>query len=199
MTFNTREKILITAALAVLGLLVLDWYALSPLLDGRAVARADRKLRQAEMDGARNVLQQREDQESQWSTMQTGGLKQGRAEAEGQILRSLRDWAAETGVNISSLRPEYPVQQSDLSEIIVHAAGTGSMQSARGLLWRIETARIPVRVKMLQLGSRKDGTDDLSVHLRLSTLYLPDVDAQPPAARAPTRTAARGRNERGDL
>ncbi|HET6429599.1 MAG TPA: hypothetical protein VFJ30_14375 [Phycisphaerae bacterium] len=197
MTFNQREKILITAVLAVLALLVLDWYALSPLLAGRDAARADHELRQTEKDGALKLIDLGNEQGQLWSRMTTGGLKQGRAEAEGQILRSLRDWAAQAGVNLSSLRPEYPAQQSELPEIIIHAAGTGSMQSARDLLWRIESASIPVRVRMLQIGSRKDGADDLSVQIRVSTLYQRGPAAAAP--KAPARPAARGREERGEI
>jgi hypothetical protein len=42
-------------------------------------------------------------------------------------------------------------------------------------------------VKMLQLGSRKQGTDDLSLHLRVSTLYCPPgaASAQPTARGRP--------------
>jgi len=55
MTFNQREKILIGAALAVLGLLVADRYALSPLLEQRDNAHARRDLRQRETAGSRRA------------------------------------------------------------------------------------------------------------------------------------------------
>jgi len=199
MTFNQREKILIGAALAVLGLLVADRYALSPLLEQRDNAHARRDLRQRELDADKALVKQRESMEKKWRSILDGGLKKGRAEAEGQILRCLRDWAEEAGVRLSSLRLEYPPQQSQLPEIIVNAVGTGSMRSARDLLWRIESTRIPVRIKMLQLGSRKDGTDDLTVHIRVSTLYRPETETPPHPTKGVTRTAARARADRGEL
>jgi len=199
MTFNQREKILIAAALAVLAVLALDRYAVTPLLAWRYAAQAQRELRQAEMAEATSLLQRRKLLDRRWKDMRTDGLKPGRAEAEGQILRSLRDWADEAGVRISSLRLEYPPQQSELPEIVVHAAGTGSMRSARQLLWRIEDARIPVRIKMLQLGSRKDGTDDLSVLMRVSTLYLPGPETPAPTGWVTGRAAGRRQLTRGDL
>ena len=53
------------------------------------------------------------------------------------------------------------------------------MSAVSKLLWQIETSAIPAKIKMLQLGSRKEETDDLSVHLRVSTLYCPDVPRTP--------------------
>jgi hypothetical protein len=135
------------------------------------------------MENARSLLKRRRVQGRRWQRMLDGGMKRGPAEAESQLLRSLRDWAAEARLRLSSLRPERSLEETELPEITVHAAGTGSMAAVTRLLWRVQTARIPAKIKLLQLGSRRDGTDDLSLHLKVSTLYFP-------AAPAPSRQVA---------
>lgn len=173
MTFTKRERIIIFVAIAAVSLLVLDVYALAPLLARRDAAR-DEKDRLVTEKGKVDILIARGDRlDKSWEGMLADGMKPTAAEAESQLLRALRDWSAEEGVKLSSLRPERSQEDTELIEITVHAAGTGSMRSASRLLWRIETAKIPVKIKMLQLGSRKDGTDDLSLHLKVSTLHLP--------------------------
>ncbi len=53
------------------------------------------------------------------------------------------------------------------------------MRAASRLLWSLETASIPVRVTEMHITPRKEGTDDLSVQLSISTLcLLPDTDKQ---------------------
>jgi hypothetical protein len=173
MVFTRREKAIIAATLAALCLLVLDFYVLTPLLKERDAVGANRERQLAELAKAKSLLERRRLLGRKWHAMFVGGTKRDPAEAEGQLLRALRDWSAEGGVRLSSLRPERSAEKSELPEIIVHAAGTGSMAAVSRLLSRIEAAQIPVKVRMLQLGSRKDGTDDLSLHLKVSTLYAP--------------------------
>ena len=54
------------------------------------------------------------------------------------------------------------------------------------LLWQVETTGLPLRVHEMQLGARKEGTDDLSLQLKASTLYLgADAGADPQTAGGP--------------
>ncbi len=46
------------------------------------------------------------------------------------------------------------------------------MSAVGPFLWRLETTPLPLRIKELQLGSRRDGEDDLSLTLTVSALYL---------------------------
>jgi hypothetical protein len=186
MVFTKREKAIIAATIAALCLLVLDVYVLTPLLHQRAAAEVSKSRVTAEFAQARGLLERRRLLGRKWHRMRTEGMKNDPVEAESQLLRSLRTWSADVGVRISSLRPERSAEKTQLPEVTVHAAGTGSMSAVSRLLWRIESARIPVKVKMLQLGSRKDGMDDLSLQLKVSTLYAPAGPAPPePLAKGP--------------
>ncbi len=174
MVFSRRERIIIAVTIAAVCLLALDWYVLTPVWDRQQAVRAERdRLILAKLAQDRLLKVEAPPARAKWGDMLRGGLRRDPAEAESQVLRSIRDWSADTGVRISSLRPERSTEKTELPEITVHVAGTGSMMAVSRLLWRIQTARIPIKTKMLQLGSRKDGTDDLSLHLRVSTLYLP--------------------------
>ena len=191
MVFSKREKIIVAAAVAVLGVLVLDLYVLTPLMDewGAVKVRRDRLVAKTAQAGS--LLRRRRLLGRTWRRMLAEGMTPDPAAAESQVLRSLRNWSADTGLRLSSLRPERSTEDSKLPEITVHAAGTGSMASVSRFLWRIETAKIPVKIKMLQLGSRRDGTDSLSLHLKVSTLYSPPGSPSPKKPAARTRGRAR--------
>ena len=82
----------------------------------------------------------------------------------------VRDWSQEARLSLSSLRPERMKDKGELQEITFRTSGTGPMSAVTGFLWRLESSPLPIRVMELQLGTRKEGTDDLSLQLRISAL-----------------------------
>jgi hypothetical protein len=119
-----------------------------------------------------------------WREMIAAGMKPEVTESESQALRSLYDWAQSSGVSLQSLQPdrlERPLKQKEFRQVNLRASGTGSMNAVSRFLWRVQTASIPMRVTSLDMNSRKEGVDDLSVTLTVSTL----VYAPPPATAAP--------------
>ena len=173
MTFTKREQLIIFGTLAAVCLLVADWYVLSPVMDRREAAGNKRDRLETKMAQNGSLLKRRKLLAPKWREMLDNGMRRDPAGAESQALRLIRNWCTEVGVQLSSLRPDRSTEKTELTEINIHVAGTGSMSSVSRLLWRLEQSRAPVKIKMLQLGSRKDGTDDLSVQLKVSTLYVP--------------------------
>ena len=172
MVFSRRERIFLGATVLALLLLGLDRYALTPLLDGYNQAATWRESLEGEMAQAQSLLERRKLLSPRWSQMLADGLQNSPAEAESQALHAVQDWALQAGLNISSLKPERSRENAELREITLHTAGTGSMAAVSHFLWLLETAHIPIKVKMMQLGTRREGTDDLTLQLRLSTLYV---------------------------
>ena len=184
MILSRRERLIIAATLIVVAALVLDRYAVTPFLDARDAAEAQKQGLLDEMDRGRATLASEREIGPKWQKMVAAGLRRDPTEAESQVLHAVGDWATEAGLRLSSLKPERVPEKQHLQEINFQATGTGSMNAIARFLWRVETAGMPIRVKELQLGSRKEGTDDLTLQLRLSTLY----QATPPPA--PTSGAA---------
>jgi len=178
MTFSKRERVIFAALAAVLAVLVLDWWIVTPLLDRSAEVEARKAVLLSEMANAENLLQRRRVIGPRWRQMLAEGMKRDPAEAESQVLHALGDWAADAGLDLVSLKPARSTQETLLPEIDFRAAGTGSMAAVSRFLWRLETATIPVKVKALQIGSRKEGQDNLSLQVQVSTLCFPDA-AQP--------------------
>ena len=70
-------------------------------------------------------------------------------------------------------------------------SGAGSMRAVAGFLWRLESSPLPVRLTELQLGARREGTDDLNLQVRLSALCQPPGPSEPSTPRAgPAGTTA---------
>jgi len=187
MILSKRERLIMVLTLAAVSILVLDHYVLTPLLDGRSSLQARKARLQGDMEQADRLFTRRQHVDQRWRQMLTGSLKRDPGEAESQILRALGNWSEQTGLNLSSIRPERSTEKIDVREIIFHISGSGSMNSISRFVWCLETAEIPIKVKVLSLGSRKEGTDDLSLQLRFSTLYL--------AVQAPSAVMASVQND----
>jgi len=193
MTFSKREQIILLLTLVALGALVLDFFALTPLLQRIDEVKTQRTLLLTRMTKAESLLQRRRVLAPRWRRMVTESLKHDPGEAESQVLHAIGAWAEKAGLNLTSVRPDRSAEETPLPEIDFRAAGTGSMSAVSRFLWGLETASIPVKVKNLQVSSRKEGTDSLSLQLTFSTLYLADPaqEAPPEADSAPASEGAR--------
>jgi Tfp pilus assembly protein PilO len=187
MALSKRERLIAIVAGAVLALLVLDHYVLTPLLTAGAKLSDERVQAVAELNKATTLFQREHTLAAKWSEMLEGGLKSDPGDAEAQLLHALQGWADQAGLEITSRKPERATEGKDVREITVQTAGTGSMAAISQFLYAIQTSKLPVRVRDLQLGTRREGTDDLSIVARISTLYV--VKSKAPAkTQAPART-----------
>ena len=116
------------------------------------------------------------------------GLTETPGEAESQALHAVRDWTEQTGLSLSSVKPEYIAGRGGVRQIAFRAAGTGTMRAVARFLWEMESADLPLRIHDVQLGSRTEGRDDLSLQLSFSTLYAPLAERT--EAELPVRKAA---------
>jgi len=191
MVLSKRERYVVAATIIAVSILVLDRYVVTPFLDHRAQIEAERQNLLREMESAINQFARRRRMEQEWKDMLAAGLSSDASGAESQVLHAVRNWSQESGFALSSMKPERIAQEGELQEITFQAAGTGSMRSVARFLWNLETAPLPLKVKELQLGSRKEGADDLSLQLRISALYLP-AELEPSTAKSAGQVAGGG-------
>jgi hypothetical protein len=190
-----RERIIAIATLAALVVLVLDRYVVSPFLDSRDRVQTDAATLAGKTEEAMGVFERGKRSARRWREMHEKGLKDDPGEAESQMLHALDDWADQTGVSLSSRKPERPEEGSGVQQIAFNVAGTGTMQGVARFLWDMESANLPLRIRDLTLGARTEGRDDLSFKVNLSTLYVAPTG---PAGAAPAAPAS-GRTEEEGL
>ena len=190
MVLSKRERLIIAGSALVLGALALDQFVLTPLKDGWDQTQAQKLALQSEMNRAREALRNGHQMAPKWRDMTAAGIKGDPAEAESQALHAIRDWAVESGVTLSMVKPDRLTEKTLLPVISFQAGAAGTMDGIGKWLWRMQYAKIPIRITELQLSSRKEGTDDLTATLRLSTLYMPAQGAEPAPVKA-------GRTARG--
>ena len=178
-SLSKRERYIAIGVIAAVGIFVLNQFLLTPYTDARAAMRADRDRVDTQLADAERLMAKQKALAPIWADIQKNGLKTDRGRAESQAQQAVLDWAKSAGVNVASVKPERDQQQNQFQIIGFHVTGNGTMLSLSKLLYSIETAKIPVRLNDLQIAPRKEGTDDLTMQISVSTLALMPEPAKP--------------------
>ena len=182
MILSRRERTITGATIAVIGLFALDHWALSPLLEASDVVGTKAEVCRAQLEKANQLFSRGKALGRRWGAMGKGVTKDDLPAAESQLLHSVRDWAQESGLVLSSVKPEQVRDEKQFKRILFRATGTGPMKAVSKFLWHVQTGNIPVRIADMELSSRKEGADDLAIQIGLSTLCRRmDVEKAVPA------------------
>jgi Tfp pilus assembly protein PilO len=180
---SKRERYVATVTILAVLILGLDQFFIDPLLKRKEMLDSRIATAQEQLDRASRLFTTSRAANRKWSEMTHGGLRHDASEAESLVLHSVRDWAQDAGMSLSSVKPERTEKEKEFYRITIRATGTGGMAQVGQFLWRIKTASVPVRITDLSINSRKEGTDDLAVQLGISTIYLaPETDKSKSAA-----------------
>jgi hypothetical protein len=192
MALSKREHYIVVATITVIAALMLDRVAATPLLERRARANAAEQKTINGLERASLLFGRARRMNREWQGMLAHSIRGDVGQAESAVLHTLRDWSEDSGLALSSLKPERMPQEGPLSQVTIHAVGGGTMRSVARFLWLVETAELPLKVEEVQLHSRREGAaDDLSFQMRLSALYVP-LKADTPASEATTEPSAGG-------
>jgi Tfp pilus assembly protein PilO len=187
---SKREKWLLYGVMGVLAILLIDSYVLTPLLDEQETLQIEQNRILTDIKNNQKMLLDRKALMSKWSGMLSTGLKRDPADAEGQMLRALRDWAKDSGVSLSSFKTDRPESKETLKEVHVQATGNGNMEAISKLMFKMQSAQFPLKVTEFQLGSRNENTNELALQLKISTLFRA-ADAKVATAEKPAKGDAK--------
>ena len=179
MGLSKRERMIVLVTILSVGALVGDRFVRAPIASRLSELKSDRDQAVVEVEQAKLLFQQSEQVTRKMGG--SGGL-QNDAAAESSVAKALDQWSGDTGLTLTSVKPDRMAGDKGVKEIVFVIAGKGSLESVAQFLYRAETAALPLKVKYLQLGSASETGDSMSLELRLSTLYVADEKSSPPPA-----------------
>ena len=191
MVMSRRERyILLVTALAV-GLFILNWGVIDPLLAERMVLAGKIDGLQPKVRKAQGLIENVPRMERAYHDMVGSGVKTNASEAESQLYRAVDECAQQSGFNVAtSTRDRATEKERGFFRMTVRYTGGGSMQQVSRFLYNLQQSTLPVRVTDLSITPRREATDDLTVSFGLSTIFLPADPTKPAAANATTREVA---------
>ena len=172
MESKQRERIFIIAAIICLALLAVDKLVIGPLYD-LWKERSERICELEELLKDGNFLVKRENViKDRWAQMNDNSLPQNMTESENRILNSLNRWTQNSRLNITSVKPRWAEDEDTFMKLEFHASGNGSLASITRFLYELESSGEPLKVEELDITTRDDSGNNLSLDLRFSGLVL---------------------------
>jgi hypothetical protein len=183
---SKRERYIAVGTIATIALMGVYYVLISPLLERKAKLDADIADRNFQLLRAQRLIEDSKRLGPVLAQRVAGPLKKNASEAESQMLKNIGDWARDARMTSPSIdKPDRTEKDKDFSRMTFRASGAGSMNQVGNFLWRLHTSTIPVRVTDLTIATHKEGSDDLTIQLGISTIYLTaegDKPAKPAAA-----------------
>lgn len=172
MNMRNRQQLLGVFAIACLVYLAGDSLVLTPLArswKARTTRLAD--LRKSVLHG-QTLLERETSVRSTWDAMRTNTLSKEISVAESQLLRAFDRWSQDSGVSISGIRPQWKRSSDDFMTLECRADASGSLSSLTRFIYLAEKDRLGVKVEGLELVTRDDEAQQLSLGLQVSGLQL---------------------------
>jgi len=169
MALSSRERYISVAVLALGSLFALDRLGLTPYLERRQALAEQLDLRTQEMNDAQQLLLREQRLRGILSGMgQT--LRSDASTVESDLLHLVHQWQEESGVGGASFQRVYTVEEHGFTHLRFQISATGSIAAVAMLIYRVETAPIPLRVDDFHLVPKRDNGEELQVQLSISSL-----------------------------
>jgi len=172
MNLNQRQKILAVLAITAVGLFMADKLVITPLTSSWK-ARSERlaKLKEKVRDGD-ETLKRETALTEQWEHMKKNVLNPAKPEAESQMLKAFERWSSDSGVAVSSIRPQWKESEDDYKTLECRADVAGSLSAIAHFLYQVEHDDLGVKVDSMELQSRDTEGSQLALVVQVSGLLL---------------------------
>lgn len=167
-----REKLLMTAAATVLGLLVLDKVIIGPLMNLWDTRAKEIGYLTKDVTKGRQLVDREDMLRGRWAEMQEFAMPDSRSVAEGKVLNSVNDWSRSARLKPSRIIPNWRDEQ-DHSKLNVRVEATGDMEAVMRFIYDLDGEDLAMRVESFDLASIDKRGRNLALDLTLSGLELP--------------------------
>ncbi len=171
MALSKREKTIGLVAGLVLGALALDSFVVRPFFDSMDQLEQEQEMLRGRLADAKQTIAASDMARRRWGEFRAGSLETDASSTENNLLNALRGWSQDSRLTLTSIRPDRTTGNHGLQEKNFQASVQGPMSAVSAFLYRVETSHLPVRIREMQITSRSEGTDDLAVQIRLSTIW----------------------------
>ena len=172
MKIENRQQVLIILTIALLGLLIADNVVFEPLAKWWSV-RAEQiaDLRQRVSNG-KALLARETVIRHRWDSMRARALPASPSLAEQQALKALDNWAHDSGVEITSLMPQWKNVSTNYLTFDCRVETTGSLGALTRLVYQLEKRTLALKLDALDLSLHDNTGQQMTLGLEINGLAL---------------------------
>ena len=175
-----RQRLLILIAGGCVVLLILNSIVFSPLSDLWSSHAMEIKKLEGEVADGRSVVARGPQTRRVWSDIQTGALPKDQAQAEHDVLANVESWGRASGVELGSRKPLWKHGQTPAYSLLeLRLDATGPLSALSLFLYYMEKSPLALKVDSVELISRDDTGEKLTLSMIVTGLKLAPLDGKP--------------------
>jgi len=178
MKIEIRQRALAIAAITAVALLASDRLLFTPLTRSWE-ARADRiaELKKDVIQGGM-LLERERVIRARWSAMRTNTLPNNVSAAESAVLKAFDRWEQDSRISVTSKKPQWKRSGDDYMTFECRVDASGTLPALTRFLYEVEQDPLALKVESVEITSRDNNGQQLSLALQVSGLML-DPPPQP--------------------
>ena len=172
-----RQRTLVIITGAALGLLILEYWVRVPLTNlWQAHATEIAKL-QKNVAAGKYTIARASQIERRWADMQTNALPKDPAQAEQDVISAFDRWGRANNIELSSIRPQWKRGGTDRYSLLeCRVDATGTIPTLSRFMYELERSPLALRVDSIEMTSRDDSGQKLTLGLIVSGLRLSPLE-----------------------
>jgi hypothetical protein len=176
---SNRQRLLIILAGAAVLLLVLDSVVLTPLTKGWQTRSAEIARLKENVTEGHGMMERAERTRSVWAEMQSQALPRDPAKAEQYLISAFDRWGRGANVELGSIKPQWKRGTTNrFSQLECRVDATGTLATLSRFLFDVERSPLALRVDSVELTSRDDNGQKLTLGLLVSGLRLAPLEGK---------------------
>jgi hypothetical protein len=169
---KNRQQLLTAAALGVVGLWAADNLVFTPLVKswqarGQAIVELQKKIGDGQL-----TLQRERGIRDRWTAMRTNTLPVEVSVAEGRVLGAFDGWSRDSGISVTSIKPQWKRTADDFMTLECRVDAAGSLSTITRFIHEVESDPLALKVDSIELSSRDTTGAQLTLGLQVSGLVL---------------------------
>ena len=170
MKIENRQQVLAAVAITAIALLLLDRIVFTPMTKAWKARSEEITQLQDKIHKGRELIARANITRDHWEQMKTNALS---AEtAERVLINAFQRWSRESGASVSSIQPQWKPTEEDYATLECRANISGAVGSLAKFIYNIEKDAIALRIEELEITSKDDNGQNLSLGLQVSGLVF---------------------------
>jgi hypothetical protein len=177
---SNRQQLLVVGAIIAIALLIGDSVIITPLTKAWQTRRTEiAKLQKSVIEG-RGVIARAASTQARWKEMQEQALPKEPAQAEQELITAFDRWGRVSNATLGSIKPQWKRGASSRYSLLeCRVDASGSLATLTRFLYEVEKSPLALRIDSIELTSRDDFGQKLTLGLLVSGLRMTPLEGKP--------------------
>jgi Tfp pilus assembly protein PilO len=172
MKIENRRQFLVALTIGAVALFMGVNFIFEPLANLWSARAAQIRQLRAKVGEGRLLLQRETGLRSRWDNMRANALPDNPSLADQQVLKLFDNWSRATGVEISSIMPQWKNDSTNYMTLNYRVEASGSLGTLSQFLYNIEKGPAALKLDSVELSAHDNSGQQLTLGLQISGLAL---------------------------